>query len=229
MTPPGKLGACLLGLAAFVAPSARAEPAPAGAASVAADGAVPETLRPYPHLKLSYRHFAISDLDTGEVALNGLELDAYPVSTQWVRTGFELEGGKGHAEVSGYGVDVKYGVLGLSLGIQYGAPVTPFVEARAFGGILSGEPDRALMMVASTTPALSAARAAATTWIYGRGLDAGAEIFLVGHVYVTVSVGWLRTTWGGIDYQAALQDPQARPRPKNLTDDSFTFKLGVGI
>src|SRR5262245_59464753 len=101
MTVAPKICAYLLGLAAFCARGAWAAPVAPGAASVQAAGAAPTSPRRYPHLKLSYRHFAITNLDLTEVPLQGLELDAYPVSTQWVRTGFELEGGTGHADLSG--------------------------------------------------------------------------------------------------------------------------------
>jgi len=210
------------------APAARAAAAGAGAASVStaseASGAPPG----YPHLKLSYRYFAISNLDASDVPLQGLELDAYPVSGQWGRGGFEVEGGLGHAALNGAGVGVKYALLGVTAGFQYAAPLTPFVEGRLVGGLLSGNPDETLTM--GSSPAATTLRStSAVTWIYGRGIDAGFEVFFVGHAYLSAAVGWLHTTWGGVDYAAALQDPAARLRPKNLEADSFTFKLGIGI
>ena len=63
----------------------------------------------------------------------------------------------------------------------------------------------------------------------GTTLDLGAEFFATKRAYVSASIGWLHTTWGGVDYPAALRDPSAGLRFKDLSNDSFTFKVGVGI
>jgi hypothetical protein len=57
----------------------------------------------------------------------------------------------------------------------------------------------------------------------------GAEIFAVRHAYVSASIGWLHTTWHGVDYGAVVGNPSAPLRAKNLSADSFTLKLGIGI
>src|SRR5262249_20139204 len=138
----------LLASAAAAGPAAGAEPAPpvapappaapappktASGSTVPGPSAVPPAL---PHLKVSYRRFAIANLDLTHVPLQGVEIDAYPVSTQWGRGGFEVEGGVGHAALNGVGVDARYGLIGFSAAFQYAAPVTPFVEGRLVGGIL---------------------------------------------------------------------------------------------
>jgi hypothetical protein len=213
----------------FGARTAWCDPVAPGAASLSEAAPAPVGPPPdYPRLKLSYRRFSISNLDLTHVPLQGAQLDAYPLSMQWVRGGFEIEGGTGHAALNGVGVDVRYGLIGLAVGAQYAAPITPFVEARFVGGILAGDVGDALAVAAATA---SAARSigTATTWIYGRGLDAGAEVFVYKRAYVSASIGWLQTTWRGVDYAAVLANPSARLRAKDLSADSFTFKLGVGI
>jgi hypothetical protein len=209
--------------------AARAEPAPSGAGSVSAAGAPGSAGQSFPRLKLSYRNFAISNLDFTPVQLQGAELDAYPLSTQWVRGGFEVEGGAGSATLNGLDVAVRYGLIGLGVGLQYAAPVTPFVDGRIVGGILSGDLDGSLAMAAATSTKPSPVGASATTWIYGRGIDAGAEMFLGGRAYLSIAIGWLHTTWRGVDYAALMQNPSAPLRSKDIDGDSFTFKIGLGI
>ena len=57
----------------------------------------------------------------------------------------------------------------------------------------------------------------------------GAEFFTVGRMYISASVGWLRTTWHGVDYAGIIRNPEAGIQYKDLTTDGFTFKLGLGI
>lgn len=56
-----------------------------------------------PRLKLSYRRFAIENLDGTPIWLDGGQVDAYLLSRRWVRIGAELEGGGGHADLMGNG------------------------------------------------------------------------------------------------------------------------------
>jgi hypothetical protein len=194
--------------------TAAASPAPAG----------PWAARP--RLALSYRRFAISNLDHSAVPLEGLELDLYPISTGWLRAGFEVEAGRGQAAASGSDVDLRYGMGGVTLGLQYPGRLTPFVEGRLTGGVLAGTLDGALPMSGGS---VSAGGTSAATWIYGRGVDVGVELYTIGRLYLTGAVGWLRTTWRGVDTAALAADPTGGYQLKDLTDDSFTFKLGVGF
>jgi hypothetical protein len=205
-----------------------APPAPS-TASLATAAKPPVEPPPFPHLKVSYRRFAIANLDLTHVPLQGVQVDAYPASTQWGRGGFEVEAGVGHAELNGVGVDARYGLIGFTAALQYAAPITPFVEGRLVGGILSGNIDGSLAVAAATSSPAASVGSSATTFIYGDGIDAGAEIFAIGHAYVSLSIGWLHTTWQGIDYAAVVQNPSADLRLMNLSADSFTFKLGIGI
>jgi hypothetical protein len=204
----------------------RASAAVAGTTSVSAATSPPGVEHPNPRLKLSYRRFAVSNLDSTEVPLQGLQLDVYPLSRRWVRGGFEIEGGKGRAALNGGSADVRYGMLGVTAGFQYPARVTPFVEGRLVGGVMAGSQD-GVVTVPGTSVSISGTSAA--TWITGRGLDFGAELFTLGRAYFSASIGWLRTTWGGVDYAAMMRDPSGGLRLKNLSNDSFTLKVGVGI
>ena len=213
--------------APFGAHPARAASPVAATASTSAT-ANPSAAAPHanPRLKLSYRQFSISNLDASDVPLSGVELDVYPLSTRWVRAGLELEAGSGQATLSGQSVSARYGLMGVTGGFQYPARVTPFVEGRLVGGVLGGTLDGPIA-VPGTSVTLSGSSAA--TWIYGRGIDVGADLFVIGRAYVSASMGWLRTTWGGVNYAATMQDPSGGIRFKDLTADSFTLKVGLGI
>ena len=206
------------------ASNAHASVAGSGSVSVLANPPEPEHANP--RLKLSYRRFAISNLDLTEVPLQGLQLDGYPLSMRWVRGGIEIEAGMGRAALNGGAVNVRYGMLGATAGFQYPARITPFAEGRLVGGVLGGTQD-GVITIPGTAVAVRGTSAA--TWITGRGLDFGAEFFASERAYVSASIGWLRTTWGGVDYPAMVRDPSAGVRYKDLSKDSFTFKLGLGI
>jgi hypothetical protein len=186
-----------------------------------------EAPRPHasPRLKLSYRRFAIANLDGSSVWLDGAQLDAYALSRRWVRIGFELEGGTGHASFNANGASLSYGLFGLSAGVQYPARVTPFLEGRIAAGVLGGELDRAL---SSSGVTLVPAGASVVTYLWGGGLETGVEVYTVGRAYLSASIGWVRTSWSGPDYAALAQNGRG-VRTQALTGDSFTFKLGVGI
>jgi hypothetical protein len=197
-----------------------------GTTSVSTATLPPGPEHPNPRLKLSYRRFAVSNLDATDVPLQGLQLDVYPLSRRWVRSGFEIEIGKGHAAFNGGAADIRYGMLGMSGGFQYPARVTPFIEARLVGGIMAGK-QSGIVTVPGTSVSISGT--SATTWIVGRGVDFGAELFTLGRAYFSASIGWLRTTWGGVDYAAMMRDPTGALRLKNFSNDSFTLKVGIGI
>ena len=105
--------------------------------------------------------------------------------------------------------------------------MTPFVEGRVAGGILGGKLDAPLAIAAA--PGVTVNTGTAATWIYGGGIDAGVALYSVGRAYLSASIGWVRTTWHGIDYTAMSRDPLGGMKYKDLTGDSVTFKLGLGI
>jgi hypothetical protein len=198
--------------------------APAAARAEVAGGvaATPAPRHANPRLKLSYRRFSIASLDGSPLWLDGAQLDMYALSRRWVRIGLELEGGAGHADLAGNGVSVGYGLGGVTLGLQYPARVTPFIEGRAIGGALGGRFDRAIGIPGTSVTIDSVS---ALTWIYGGGVETGIELYTFGRAYLSASIGWVRTTWRGIAFPVTLEGVRA----KDIESDSFTFKLGFGV
>src|SRR5439155_1757035 len=81
---------------------------------------------------------------------------------------------------------VRYGLVGVTAGVQYPARVTPFLEGRFVGGVLEGQLDGALTVGETTYRGNSA-----TTWIYGGGLETGVEVYLLRRLYLSAALGWM--------------------------------------
>lgn len=203
--------------------------APAQGASNAAATAEQSASRPHdnPRLKVSFRTFSIANLDASSLWLEGGQADVYPLSRRYVRLGLELEGGVGHGALDGHAASLSYGMLGAGLGFQYPARVTPFVEGRVAGGVLHGSLDdgTAIMPTANST----VTGGSATTYMWLGGIDAGIELYAASRFYFSAALGWAHPTWHGVDYAAMKAAPTSGVRYKDLTSDTFTVKLGIGI
>jgi molybdopterin-binding protein len=185
---------------------------------------LPKAAHPNPRLKLSYVRSAIGNLDGSAVPLDALAVDAYPLSRRWARVGLGLETGRGSATFMGDRASLVDLLLGVSAGVQLPGRVTPFVEGHLAGGALHGQTDGPI-----TVDGVVVTSAAATTYLYTFGLDAGAEVYAVGRSYLSLSLGWLHTTWRGATDAAP---PGASAPDIALTDiahDALLFKAGVGI
>jgi len=178
-----------------------------------------------PRLKASYRLFSIAGLEASSpIWLQGAQLDIYGVSERWVRFGLELEGGSGTASWQAASASIGYGLFGVTAGIQYPARVTPFLEGRFVAGGLFGELDGTLTVGTTTLMGTSGA-----TWVYGGGLETGVEVYLSGRVYLSGAVGWMHSSWHGVDVPATTANPRGGVAYKDLVGDSFTVKVGLGI
>jgi hypothetical protein len=203
------------------------EPLSPGADGFEARRAPPPAPRedhPTPRLLLSYQRFSAGNLDGGDVPLEALHLDAYFLSWRWLRAGIEAEAGRGHATLYGGAASLKYGMLGLNAGLQIPGRVTPFVEGRLDGGVLAGDLEGPLTLPGTM---MTVSNVSAMTYLYARGLDAGAAFYVVGRAYLSLSLGWLRTTWGSADYKAVAAGSGLDL--KDVTHDSVVFKIGLGI
>ncbi len=193
----------------------------AGAAPKAAPFVVPT-----PRLDLSLTSFAIGNGGAATVPLTGLELDLHALSTPWLRGGLTLAAGRGHGAISGADVGVRYGLVGLSLALQFPARVSPFIQGNLAGGLLAGNLDGALS-IPGTSVSLTGGSAA--TWIYTRGADLGVQLYAFGSLHLTASVGWVRATWRDLDTAAMVAARSTTLRFKDVTNDSFVSKIGVGF
>jgi hypothetical protein len=179
---------------------------------------------PVPRLKISLEGFSVDTPFGSSVGLTGGHVELYPVSQRWVRGGVGIAGGTGNGAIDGGSANVDYGLLGATIGVQYPARITPFVEGHIDGGFMSASVDRPVMINGVTVE-----NAAGTTWLYGRGINAGAEFYAFGRAYLSGSVGWMRATWGSPDTSAPAQGSSAQIRFENVTSDSLMWKLGLGI
>lgn len=158
-----------------------------------------------PRFQLSYRRAAMAALEGGTQTVDAAALDFYPASGL-VRFGVGSEFGW-----SGGAYGLWYLVMGASLGLQYPARVTPFVEGRFLAGILGG----------------SYMGQDAVSWYYEGGIDTGIEVYYASRFYVSAAIGWVHPVYGGVDV-AQLNQNQIIV-PKNFAADAFTFKVGLGL
>jgi hypothetical protein len=178
-----------------------------------------------PRLKLSYRRFAISHTDGSALWLDGAQVDAYYLSRRWVRLGVEGQGGGTRSQLLSTPANLAYGLFGLNAAVQYPWRVTPFLEGRFAAGFLNGKLDGPLTFGNLTLNADTST----TTWMYHGGLETGLEVYTVNRLYISAAVGWVRSTWRGPDVAAMMLAPQEGLKLKDITGDSFTFKVGFGI
>jgi len=226
----------VLGTTWVSAPLARAQSAlQAPAPSVRAQaGDLPRDVdgeHPVPRLKVSVEGFAVDTPFATRVGLTGLHAEVYPISRPWVRGGIGLAGGAGSGSVDGASASVQYGLLGGSLGAQLPGRVTPFIEGHLRGGFMGATLDRPI-----TVGSVRVENASGTTWMYTRGLDAGAEFYVLGRLYLSGALGWTRATWGSPDPRSlGPTAPGEAPSSSgdlrfiDVTSDSLMWKLGVGI
>jgi hypothetical protein len=212
-----------------VAPAVRADDVrglaePEGTVAETVTPPVPNAAVPTPRLKLSYTRFSIGNPDGSAIPLNAVHLDAYPISGRWVRAGLELEAGRGSGTYMGDRAALADYLLGVNGGVQLPGRVTPFVEGRLAGGALTGHTEGPIDISGVTVT-----QASATTYLYAFGIDAGAEIYLLGRGYLSLSLGWLHTTWRGATDAASPGASTPDIALTNVTHDSFVFKAGVGI
>jgi hypothetical protein len=223
--------AAWLGLLVLVAvvPAARADdgrtvPGPEGTVSRTVTPPIPSAVAPTPRLKLSYARFSIGNPDGSAIPLNAVHLDAYPISQRWMRAGLELEAGRGSGTYMGDRAALADYLVGVNAGVQLPSRATPFVEGRLAGGALTGHTEGPIDISGVTVT-----QASATTYLYAFGLDAGAELYVLGRGYLSLSLGWLHTTWRGAIDAAPPGASAPEIRLTDITHDSFLLKAGVGI
>jgi hypothetical protein len=193
-----------------------------------ASAAAPEVpyVAPAPRLDLSITSFSIGNGAASTVALQGLELDLYAITSSWLRGGFTLAGGRGNGTISGADVGLRYGMLGVAAALQFPIRLAPYIQANLAGGVLAGNLDGALAIPGTS---LSITGGTAATWIYTRGADVGVHLYAVGSLHLTASVGWVRATWHAPDTAATVAAQSASLRFKDVTNDSVITKIGLGF
>jgi hypothetical protein len=161
--------------------------------------------RPVPRLTLSYRRLWAAGLEGGNQPFDVGEIDFYPVSNL-IRFGIEGEFGW-----AGGNYRLWYAGTGVTLGMQWPARVTPFLVGRFLAGLVGG----------------SFMGSAAVSWIYQGGIDTGVEVYYARRFYISAAIGWVHPVYGGVDV-AALNANKVLIR-KDFANDSFTFRVGLGL
>lgn len=115
----------------------------------------------------------------------------------------------------------ELGLAGVNLRLQFPTPFAPYVEGRLGDGVSASRPDGALMIPG--TP-IGVSGAAAAGWMQTRGVDLGVDVQRFKQGYVSVALGWLRSTWpvGGFDQNDRLVSA-------NVSRDAFVGKLALSF
>jgi hypothetical protein len=106
-----------------------------------------------------------------------------------------------------------YAAGGLTFGIQYPWRITPFIEGRFLAGFMGGD--------------VAGQNAVSYTWI--GGVDGGIELYVAGRFYLTAAIGWARPFYRGVDIDYMHAHPGADTHYTTLSNDTFTFKVGIGL
>lgn len=172
-----------------------------------------------PAVKLSYRHLDLPNLkgagmsDTADLSFHVIELDMYPISQRYLRLALDAEFGYGIGVLDDKPNRAWSLVTGANLGFQYPWRVTPFLDGRFLAGLLGGD-------VTGQT---------AITWLYMLGFDSGIEVYLAGRFYLSAAIGYLHTSYSGVDLPYTKAHPTEEARRATLSGDTFTFKIGLGL
>jgi hypothetical protein len=162
---------------------------------------------PVPRFKLAYRRLSTHGLENDTIDFNVVEIDYYP-SSHYFRFGVDTEVGIGSDKYSSW-----FFTVGGAVGLQYPWRVTPFVDARFIAGLVGG----------------SFMGQSAVSWIYMGGIEGGIEAYVAGRFYVTAAIGWAHPVFSGIDVQYVREHPTLAPARKDFANDTFTFKVGLGL
>lgn len=141
-----------------------------------------------------------------------------------MRVGVELEGGGGGATFAATPVKLSYGLMGLIAGIQY-----PRGSRHSSTVASSAASCRASCKATRPSPAPLTRTNRSTTWRYGGGIETAIETYIHGRSYLSIAAGWMRSTWHGVDLLTMTQNPTGGMAYANLTGDTFTHEVGIGI
>jgi hypothetical protein len=160
-----------------------------------------------PRLKLAYRRLWTAGLDGGTAPFDVAELDYYPVSGL-IRFGIAGEFGW-----AGGAYNLWSFLIGATLGVQWPARVTPFVEGRFVAGLIGGDYQQQTLV----------------SWMYQGGIEGGIEVYYARRFYVSAALGWTHPVYGGVDVAAWMANPRSQPPRVTLSSDTLTVKVGLGF
>jgi hypothetical protein len=160
-----------------------------------------------PRFQLGYRRLWAAGIDGGTIAFDVGEIDYFPVSNL-IRFGVDGEVGWGGGR---YGL--WYLLVGATLGVQWPARVTPFLEARFVAGLIGGDYQSQALV----------------SWMYQGGIEGGIDVYYARRFFISAALGWTHPVYGGIDAAALMAHPGSDPVRKTLSADSLTIKVGLGL
>jgi hypothetical protein len=166
--------------------------------------------RPVVRFELSYRFLMVADPYEGSLPFHLFEIGGYPYARIF-RVGFSLTAG-GAARHSAWLAD-----LGLSVGVQYPARVTPFLDVRFAAGAIGAE------IVGRKV----------VSYQYRPVVEGGIQVFLARAFHLTAAIGYAHPVYGGVDAKAIEQAIARGETPKyevkDIGYDTVTARVGLGF
>jgi hypothetical protein len=115
----------------------------------------------------------------------------------------------------------ELGLAGLNLRLQFKLPLAPYIEGRLGDGVSAARPDGALMIPGTQ---IGVSGSAAAGWMSMRGVDLGVDVHRFRGGYVSLALGWLRSSWPVSGF-----DERDRFVSTSSWSNGFVFKLGVSF
>lgn len=170
----------------------------------------PRRARPVARFEASYRYLALADPYGGALPFHLVELDGFPLS-RYFRLGISAAAGGSPRE------NAYLAELGLGIGMQYPARVTPFLDVKLAAGV-----------VGATIEGRKVA-----SYEYRPTLEAGLEFFIASSFHVTVAVGYAHPVYGGVDANVIKAQIAAGEMPTYAVHgigwDTVTARAGIGF
>ena len=171
---------------------------------------LPPRQRPVARFEASYRYLAMADPYGGALPFHIVELDGFPLS-RYFRLGISAAAGASTREAA------YLAELGLGVGVQYPARVTPFLDVKVAAGVIGATIEG--HKVAS--------------YEYRPTLEAGLEFFMARSFHMTVAVGYAHPVYGGVDANVLKAQIAAGETPSFAVHamgwDTVTVRAGLGF
>jgi hypothetical protein len=120
----------------------------------------------------------------------------------------------------------ELGLAGANLRLRLPAlvgPYNPYLEARLADGVSASRPDGALLIPGTSLGLGGALGDRGAGLLTARGVDLGLDVHRFRGGYVSVAIGWLRSTVlvGGLDHERLVTN--------HVSLDGAMFKLGISF
>ncbi|MEO6954287.1 MAG: hypothetical protein ABI321_20965 [Polyangia bacterium] len=167
-------------------------------------------MHPVAHLDVSYRYLAVADPYGGALPFHLVEIDGFPLS-HYFRLGISAAAGSSTRE------GAFLAEIGLGVGVQYPARVTPFLDVKLSAGVIGATIEGKREV----------------SYEYRPTIEAGIEVFVASSFHFTAAVGYAHPIYGGVDGNVIKAQIAAGETPTfnvhSVGWDTVTVRAGFGF